>query len=88
MGKVIAEVHIMPVGVETNLEEIIEKMNSVVPDTATLKDTKIEPVAFGLKKIIASVIVNDAEGATETIESSFSGISGVEEVRIERVTLL
>ena len=88
MGKVIAEVHIMPTGVDVDLEKIVDTMKSVIPESVMLKDDKIEPVAFGLKKIIASVIVDDAEGATETIETAFSEIEGVEEVKIERVTLL
>ena len=88
MGKVIAEVHIMPVGVETNLDEIIDTMKTVIPESATLKESIIEPVAFGLKKIIASVIVDDGEGATETVETAFSKISGVEDVTVKRVTLL
>ena len=80
MGKVIAEVHIMPVGVDTNLEEIISTMKTVVPEKTVLKDSKIEPVAFGLKKVRARIRYPEEWGGTDKLEEIIKGLDGLQGV--------
>ena len=88
MGKVIAELHVMPIDVNVDFNQVIEKIKEVMPASADFKDSKIEPIAFGLKKAILSIIIDDAEGATQTVEDAIKTVPGVEEVKVERATLL
>ena len=88
MGKVIAELHVMPVDVNVNFEEVIGKIQEIMPSNANFKDSKIVPIAFGLEKAVLSVIVDDAEGGTQSVEDAIASVPGVQEVKVERVTLL
>ena len=56
MGKVIAELHVMPIDVNVDFNQVIEKIKEVMPASADFKDSKIEPIAFGLKKAILSIL--------------------------------
>ncbi|MHA1713269.1 MAG: elongation factor 1-beta [Candidatus Ranarchaeia archaeon] len=88
MGKVVAEIHVLPVDVNVDFKEIIDGIKRVIPTPADFKDSKIVPIAFGLEKAVLTVIVDDAEGATQSVEDAISSVPGVEEVKVERVTLL
>ncbi len=73
MGDVAAKIKIMPEGVETDLVELKEKIKAVIPAGAQLHgDVVEEPIAFGLKALIITLIVNDEEGGTEPAEEAFA----------------
>ncbi|WP_094227815.1 elongation factor 1-beta [Methanolobus psychrotolerans] len=85
MGEVAATIKIMPVGLETNLEELKDNLIASLPEGAEYGTHKIEPVAFGLKAIIMVVIVGDLEGGTESVEEAFAAVEGVESVTVTEV---
>jgi elongation factor 1-beta len=83
MGDVAAKIKIMPESVDTDLAELKEKLKSVIPAGADLHgDIVEEPIAFGLKALIVTLIVNDEEGGTEAAEEAFAKVSGVENVQV------
>lgn len=83
MGDVAAKIKIMPESVDTDLAELKEKIKSVIPAGADLHgDIVEEPIAFGLKALIMTLIVNDEEGGTEPAEEAFAKVSGVENVQV------
>lgn len=83
MGDVAAKIKIMPESVETDLAELKEKIMGVIPAGADLHgDIVEEPIAFGLKALIVTLIVNDEEGGTEPAEEAFAKVSGVENVQV------
>ncbi|AKB28255.1 Translation elongation factor 1 beta subunit [Methanosarcina siciliae C2J] len=83
MGDVAAKIKIMPEGIETDLAELKEKIKAVIPAMADLHgDIVEEPIAFGLKALIVTLIVNDEEGGTEPAEEAFAKVSGVENVQV------
>ena len=47
---------------------------------------EVQPIAFGLKALILTVIVEDKEGGTEAVEASISEIDEVESVQVVAVT--
>ncbi|HHV23377.1 MAG: elongation factor 1-beta [Methanosarcina sp.] len=84
MGDVAAKIKVMPEGVETDLVELKEKLKAVIPAGADLhEDIVEEPIAFGLKALIVTLIVNDEEGGTEAVEEAFAKIPGVENVQVQ-----
>ena len=85
MGDVAATIKIMPVGVETDLEDLKDKLIASLPEGAEYGTHKIEPVAFGLKAIVMVVLVGDLEGGTEKVEEGFAAIEGVESVQVTEV---
>lgn len=83
MGNVAAKMKIMPETVETDLAELKEKLKAAIPAGSELYgDITEQPVAFGLKALIVTVIVNDEEGGTEAVEEAFAKVPGAESIQI------
>lgn len=82
MGQVAAKIQIMPAGVETDLEALKERLTNAIPDGVKLHGFSEEPIAFGLKAIVAVVLVGDVEGGTESIEEAFATTDEVQSVSV------
>ncbi len=88
MGKVFAEIHIYPESATTDLEELQTRIRHSMPPGAAFQETKLAPIAFGVQKVILTVIISDAEGGTQPVEEAIGSIAGVSEVQVHRVTLI
>ncbi|HEY5537931.1 MAG TPA: elongation factor 1-beta, partial [Thermoplasmata archaeon] len=75
MGKVAVTFRLMPDVVDVDLEKIQARVRDAVRDR--LKKLEVRPIAFGLKAVEAIVVVDDAAGELERIESLLSRIPGV-----------
>lgn len=82
MGEVAAKIKIMPAGVETDLEAMKGRLEVVIPDGVKLHGFTEEPIAFGLKAVIAVVVVGDIEGGTDKVEEAFAAVDEVESVSV------
>ena len=83
MGDVAAKIKVMPESVDTDLKELKEKLKAAIPAGAELYgDIVEEPIAFGLKALIVTLIVNDQEGGTEVVEEAFAKVPGAENVQV------
>ena len=82
MGIVAVKIKIMPVSPETNLEEIKEKSKNLI-NREKGKNCQIteEPVAFGLKTIIAFFAWPE-EKPLEPLEESLKKIENVSSVQV------
>ena len=88
MAKVGATVKVMPDGPKRDLQALRKSLASQVPRAMTLQGFREEPVAFGLKALIASVTLEDAEGGTDPLEAAWSQIEGVQSVQVLEVSRL
>ena len=68
---------------ETDLEEIKSKIS----EKLKVQDSKVEPLAFGLKALKILVVTED-KGGTDEIEKMIKEIEGVDSVEVENVTLI
>ncbi|MDD2440407.1 MAG: elongation factor 1-beta [Methanosarcinaceae archaeon] len=83
MGEVAAKIKVMPADVETDLEALKKKLAAAVPEGSELYgEIQEEPIAFGLKALIVTVIVGDQEGGTEAVEEAFAKVEGAESIQI------
>lgn len=82
MGNVAAKIKIMPSGVETDLDSLKKRLKSAIPAGAKLHGFSEEPIAFGLKAVIAVILVGDIEGGTEKVEEAFAAVDEVESVTV------
>jgi len=82
VGEVAAKIKIMPAGVETDLVALEGRLESVIPDGVKLHGFTEEPIAFGLKAVIAVVVVGDIEGGTDKVEEAFAAVDEVESVSV------
>jgi len=86
MGKVAVSFRIMPEGIEVDLRGLEAAIRKSLG--ARLKKLETKPVAFGLKAIEVIVVVDDASGEMEKVESSLAALPGVGGVETTEVTLL
>ncbi len=85
MGKVAAEIKVMPEEPENDLAEIEKGLRESLPDNAEITDITHEEVAFGLTAIIVNVALPDEEGGTQVVEDAFIEVENVESVSVENV---
>ncbi|HIH36756.1 MAG TPA: elongation factor 1-beta [Methanocellales archaeon] len=79
---VAATIKIMPKDPNIDFEKLKADIRAAVPEGARLQGFAEEPIAFGLKALIAAIIVKDEEGGTERAEESFAKVHGVESIQV------
>jgi elongation factor 1-beta len=84
MGSVALILRVMPVSPEVDLNRLTDQIREKVPG---LMDVREEPIGFGLKALKIAVIVGDAAGESDTVESEINAIDGVERAEIIELTL-
>ncbi|MCD1294644.1 elongation factor 1-beta [Methanocella sp. CWC-04] len=85
MGSVAAKMRIMPDSADRDLAGMQEKLKAALPAGAELQGFELKPIAFGLKAIMATVLVGDDVGGTEAVEETWSKVEGVESITVEEV---
>jgi elongation factor 1-beta len=85
MGKVAAELKVMPEDPDVDLDALQERLEQVLPEGAKINGFKRDDVAFGLVALIPTVVVPDEAGGTDAVEEAFAGVEGVESVSVENV---
>ena len=86
MGKVAVTYRIMPEGSEVDVHGLESSVRGALG--SAVRDVAVRPIAFGLKALEATVVVDDAAGQAERIEERIRGIAGVGEVETLGVSLL
>jgi len=86
MGRVAVTFRIMPEGSEVDVAGLESSVRRALG--GSLRDVAVKPIAFGLKALEATVVVEDAAGAAEGLEVRIRGLTGVGEVETLGVSLL
>jgi elongation factor 1-beta len=86
MGEVAVQLKIMPNGPGVDLKGLSNRIISQVAQYGRMYSWEVQPIAFGLKALILTVIVEDTEGGTEAVEASIAEIDEVESVQVVAVT--
>ncbi len=82
MGTAIATLRIMPESPDIDLKAIEEhalKLITAFSDDRQ-KKTDIQPVAFGLKSLNITFLIDETKGDTEPVEKKIAEIPGVQSV--------
>jgi|TARA_B110000014_G_scaffold256527_1_gene239728 elongation factor 1-beta len=82
MAKLLLVIKILPTGTEINLDELTNSVKQNLKDGIELKQSVIEPLAFGLEFIKAQFVLDDAEGQMESLETSIKSVDGVSEFEV------
>lgn len=81
MARVIITLKIMPAGVETDLEAVkVSAMKQIAEFGGEVGKEEIEPIAFGLKCLKLTFIMDEDKGSTEDLESQIAELEGVNSV--------
>ena len=86
MGIVAVTFRIMPDDVDTDLDAIKARVRKTLGDS--LRDLREQPVAFGLKALVAIALVSDAAGGSDGLEQALASLPGVGSVETTDVTLV
>jgi elongation factor 1-beta len=85
MGKVAAEIKVMPESPEVDLDGLQDRLEQVLPEGAKINGFNRDDVAFGLVALLPTVVVPDEAGGTDAVEEAFTEVEGVESVSVENV---
>jgi elongation factor 1-beta len=86
MSRLIARIKILPSEADTDLDEVISKLKSNIPNEMGLERYGKEPIAFGLNSLICDFSLNDAEGQMDSLEEYIKKTQGVSEIQIMNIS--
>ncbi|MEF8848118.1 MAG: elongation factor 1-beta [Candidatus Thermoplasmatota archaeon] len=84
MGKVIAEISVMPDGVieDEKLQKMKEDIKKTFKEPIKVGKIEIEKVAFGLKGLKVTVSLPDSEGGLDPVVEKLSEIENVDSAEV------
>ncbi len=85
MGKVAAQIKVMPESPDVDLDGLQERLEQALPEGAKINGFKRDDVAFGLVALLPTVVVPDESGGTDAVEEAFASVDDVESVSVENV---
>ena len=85
MGKVAAQIKVMPQSPDVDLDALQERLEQSLPEGAKIQGFERDDVAFGLVALYPAVVVPDDAGGTDAVEDAFRDVEGVESVSVESV---
>ena len=85
MGKVAAQIKVMPESPDIDLDDLQDQLEAALPEGAKIQGFERDDVAFGLVALLPTVVVPDDAGGTEAVEEAFAGVDGVESIAVENV---
>ncbi|MFW9925590.1 MAG: elongation factor 1-beta [Candidatus Thorarchaeota archaeon] len=86
MARVVMTLKIMPEDLEVDLDDLLERIKTAIPEGTDLGATETQPVAFGLKALRMNLSRDESMGGTDDIEAAISTVEGVSQVEVERVS--
>ena len=85
MGKVAAQLKVMPQSPDIDLDALQERLEDALPEGAKIQGFGRDDVAFGLVALLPTVIIPDDAGGSDAVEEAFSTVEGVESVKVDQV---
>jgi elongation factor 1-beta len=88
MGQVAVLFRLMPDGVDADLKAIAEGVRGSLPTGVTVRGLQVKDIAYGLKALLISVVMNDQEGILDATEAALAKVPHVESVEVMEEGLL
>ncbi len=84
MAEIIMTLKIMPESPETDLEALEAGVKSKITEAVGESQFKVEtePIAFGLKAIKISFVIDESKGSQDELENDISEMEGVNSVEV------
>jgi elongation factor 1-beta len=84
MAQVIVTLKIMPESPEVDLAKTEQEAKAKIIDFSQTKEIKTgqEPIAFGLKALKITFVMDESKGSTDALEEQIKKISGVNSVEV------
>ena len=88
MGRVAVLFRLMPQGVETDLKEVAKQIPTALPAGVTIRGMQVKDIAYGLKSLLVSVVMDDSGGILDSTEHALAKLPHVESVEVMEEGLL
>ncbi len=86
MARLVARIKLFPTDIDVNLDAMVSKLKSSLPDGMEIKNSAIEPIAFGLNALIVDFLLDDKEGQMDTLENAVKQTEGVSEIDVMNIS--
>jgi elongation factor 1-beta len=88
MGQVAVLFRLMPQTVDTDMRALAESVRGVMPAGVQLRGMQVKDIAYGLKALLLSVVMNDSGGVLQQVEETLAKLPHVESVEVMEEGLL
>ncbi len=68
MGSYLVRIKVLPTGPEVPSQQLLESIKDHLEDGMVLKNSKEEPIAFGLYSVTVDIVVPEVEGMIDRVE--------------------
>ena len=83
MAKVFITLKIMPESPDVDLEKVqAESVEKIKEFGGDFKSAEVEPIAFGLKAVKPTFVMDESLGGTDSLEESITALEGVNSVEV------
>ncbi|MHA1751942.1 MAG: elongation factor 1-beta [Candidatus Helarchaeota archaeon] len=87
--KVMVQLKVLPEDIDTDLEELLKKIGTILPEDIGIYKYDIQPVAFGLKVLKLTVFMpENKEGGPDSAVELIEKLEDVQRVEIGLVSLI
>ena len=87
MADVIVELKVMPSSPETDLKALKDAAEKLIKEFgADLGKYEEQPIAFGLKAVMLTIVFDESKGGTDDLEEKIAGLEMVESCSVTRVS--
>jgi elongation factor 1-beta len=88
MGQVAVLFRLMPHGVDSDLQKIAVGARAVLPTGVTVRGMQVKDIAYGLRALLLSVVMDDTSGILDATEQALAKVPDVESVEVMEEGLL
>jgi elongation factor 1-beta len=85
MANVLVTIKIMPESPDVDLGTVANGASARIAAVGLLMKTEQLPIAFGLKALMLTFLMDEAKGSTEPLENELAGLQGVGSVDVTDV---
>lgn len=87
MAQVVVTLKLMPEGADTDLDGVQNSAKEQIIKFGGQEEMKIaqEPIAFGLKSLNITFVMDEEKGSTEELEKNLASLNGVNSVEVTDV---
>lgn len=82
MAKLLLVYKVLPAGAETDLDSLAGSIQKALPGGVSARSHSKVPLAFGIQYLRLELVMDDAGGLLEKLESAVRAVPGVSELEI------
>lgn len=86
MARVLVKIRILPESTDVNLDDLMDKIASMIPEGFKVHFKEKEPMAFGMDCLIIGISMPDEEGYMDKLEDYLRNTEGVQEINVVSMT--